>query len=83
VKDETAFLSTGLTREVLRLVIGDVRKHVPDVKLKDAWVWKSDRDHWEFHYGDYYWHGAAENAYEARSNGWSAYMRKLGIEGYE
>lgn len=42
---------------------------------KDAWVWCVGRDHWEFHGpNDFYWHGSAGNAYEARYKGWSAWL---------
>ena len=52
--------------------------------MKDAWVWHFHRDHWEFHGPDgFYWHGSADNAYDARAHGWSAWLRKEGAEGYE
>lgn len=45
--------------------------------LKDAWVWKCGRDHWEFHGpDDFYWHGSASDAYEARFKGWHAWLEK-------
>jgi hypothetical protein len=47
------------------------RKHL----FKDGWVWTGDRRHWEFHGPDsFYWHGRAENAYDARYKGWSAWI---------
>ncbi len=70
------------SRLALSDVLPDVRKHVAGVKLREAWVWKCGEDHWEFHYGDYYWHGSADNAFDARARGWSAYLAKLGVEGY-
>ena len=49
--------------------------------LKDAWVWCAGRDHWEFHGpDDYYWHGSADNAYEARYKGWIAFLASKGID---
>ncbi len=39
-------------RTVLADILPDVRKHIPGVRLKDAWVWHAGRDHWEFHYTD-------------------------------
>lgn len=30
----------------------------------------------------FYWHGSAGSAYEARYNGWEAYLTKLGVKGY-
>jgi len=74
--------NTSLTRFVLQQVIADVRKHDPEIKVSDAWVYKCGRDHWEFHFGKFYWHGSADNAYEARSAGWSAYLRKQGAPEY-
>ena len=51
--------------------------------MKDAWVWHFHKDHWEFHGPDgFYWHGSADNAYEARAKGWSAWLRKQGADGY-
>lgn len=55
----------------------------PDVEAagyrlnKDAWVWCAGRDHWEFHGPkEYYWHGSAGTAYEARYKGWAAFLNK-------
>ena len=74
--------SFDLTRDLLALVIADLRKWDADIKLREAWVYKVGKAHWEFHYGEFYWHGSAYNAYEARANGWAAYMAKQGVEGY-
>jgi hypothetical protein len=70
-------------RLMLAEITPDVRKHVPGVRLRDAWVWCAGRDHWEFHYQDFYWHGSAGSAYEARYKGWDAYLAHLGVEGYK
>lgn len=75
-------LDVSLCREILRLTIADVRAFNPAVRLKDAWVYKLGEDHWEFHYGDYYWHGSADNAYEARAEGWSAWLGSQGAPEY-
>jgi hypothetical protein len=66
------------SRGILAMVQQDVRAYAPHVKVrKDAWVWNAGRDHWEFHGPDgYYWHGRADNAYEARANGWRAWLIK-------
>lgn len=46
--------------------------------MKDGWVYCVGRDHWEFHGPDeFYWHGSAGTAYEARYNGWSAWLTKF------
>jgi hypothetical protein len=66
-------------RYILRVVLAEVREKYPDLDLRQAWVWKVDKDHWEFHFDvkpyEYYWHGSADNAYEARANGWDAFLR--------
>lgn len=62
------------TRHLLSLTHADVRKAIPGVTVMEAWVHNFDRDHWEFHYRDFYWHGSADDAYDARSKGWSAYL---------
>lgn len=54
--------------------LAEVRAFNPAIKLAKAWVHKNGRDQWEFHYGLYYWHGRAGNAYDARAKGWSAYL---------
>lgn len=76
-------INVSFTQSMLRQIIPDVRKHVTGVRLRDAWVWNAGRDHWEFHYKSFYWHGNADNAYEARYKGWSAYLRSLGIAEYK
>lgn len=73
-------IDIAFSREVLRLTLEEVRAACPDINLRDAWVWKAGRDHWEFHYGEYYWHGSASNAYEARAKGWTAYLAKTADE---
>lgn len=69
-------------RLLLKLVLGDVRKHDSSVRPLDAWVWKFSSNHWEFHYGEFYWHGSASNAYEARCNGWTLWLARVGASGY-
>jgi hypothetical protein len=52
-----------------------VKQFAPKTKLRDAWVWHAGRDHWEFHGpNNFYWHGRAGNAYDARFNGWIAWL---------
>ena len=63
----------------LHLVIADVRKAFPGIKVSKSWTWKLDDDHYEFHGPDkFYWHGSADNAYDARAKGWSAYLDMKG-----
>jgi hypothetical protein len=58
-----------------------VKAVFPTINLgKDAWVWCAGRDHWEFHGPEnYYWHGSAGNAFDARYKGWMAWLRSKGI----
>lgn len=59
-----------------------LRKHFPQMKMlhMQGWTYKVGRDHFEFHYKDFYWHGSAGNAYEARYHGWMAWLKQKGIE---
>jgi hypothetical protein len=68
---------------MLAEVSRDVRKHVPGITLMKAWVHSAGRGQWEFHFQEFYWHGSAADAYDARARGWSAYLAKLGAEGYK
>jgi hypothetical protein len=70
----------GFCRELLRETIDDVKAAAPAVKVSDAWVWSGDRRNWEFHFNGFYWNGSADNAYHARANGWSAWLRAKGHE---
>jgi hypothetical protein len=70
------------SRQELRLVLLDVKEYNQNLPVREAWVWKCGKDHWEFHFGDFYWHGSADNAYDARSRGWTAYLANAGVEGY-
>jgi hypothetical protein len=64
-------------RALLALVMPEVRKATTAKERKDAWVWKYHGDHWEFHGpNNYYWHGSADNAYDARAKGWSAWLER-------
>lgn len=77
-----ASIDTLFGRQLLKLGTDVLKKHFPKMRpVKDAWVWCAGRDHWEFHGPDnFYWHGSAGNAYEARYKGWNAWMRKQGVE---
>ena len=70
------------SRAELRLVLADVIRHDAAVRIKDAWVWRAGKDHYEFHFGSFYWHGRADNAYDARSRGWAAWLAQAGVDGY-
>jgi hypothetical protein len=67
-------------RHLLGQGLADLKKFAPHIRpMKDGWVWSAGRDHWEFHGpGEYYWHGRAGNAYEARYKGWMAWLKAQG-----
>jgi len=67
--------NTTFCRAVLREVIAEVRHRNPEIETRKAWVWCAGRGRWEFHGPDgYYWHGRADNAYDARAKGWDAWL---------
>jgi hypothetical protein len=59
----------------LRPMLSAKGKHI----MRDAWVWSdSRRRHWEFHGpNQFFWHGHANNAYDARYKGWSTWLEKV------
>ena len=73
-------MTNSISREVLKQVLDEVRAHRKSTgdrfafKLTDAWVYKVGTDHWEFHFGMFYWHGSADNGCEARAKGWRAWL---------
>lgn len=78
-----ADINLAFCRSLLSSAHGLVKLHFPEINLvKDAWVWRFMRDHWEFHGPDkFYWNGSAYNAYEARYKGWMAWLRSRGVDG--
>lgn len=67
-------INISFSRALLARIIPDVKDKGMRVN-KDAWVWCAGRDHWEFHGpNNFYWHGSADNAYEARYKGWFAWL---------
>lgn len=74
-------LNIVFTRSMLREATALVRKHFPRVKLSDAWTYRFHEDHWEFHGPDeFVWNGSADGAYDARYNGWMAWLEKKGVK---
>ncbi len=74
-------INTAFGNEILKQTHKLVKQHFPSIKVHEAWVYKTDRQSWEFHGPDnFYWYGRASGAYEARANGWFAYLRKMGVE---
>lgn len=76
--DDITYINISFCRSLLTAVRRDVEAFAPGKRvIKDAWVWNAGRDHWEFHGPDnYYWHGRADNAYDARAKGWQAWLSK-------
>ena len=71
-----------LERSSYGLVVADVRAHDPGIRVREAWVWCAGLGHWEFHFHDFFWHGRASGAYDARMRGWSAWLAREGVTGY-
>lgn len=71
-------MNIAFSRELLRMVMADVRKITTVVERKSVWVYKVGQGSWEFHGPNgFYWHGSADNAYDARAMGWSAWESKI------
>jgi hypothetical protein len=71
-------------RALLQAVLKDVRPRLPQgFELRDAWVYHSHFG-WEFHGPavapgrNFYWHGEADNAFDARAKGWQAWLNQHG-----
>lgn len=69
-------------RLMLAALVEEFRQDWPSIGTKrDGWVINAGfRGHWEFHgtgpAKDFYWHGHADNAYDARYKGWSAWAKQ-------
>lgn len=73
-------INTAFTRELLKKAHAMVKDAKgDDIHLwKDAWTYHFHGEHWEFHGPDeFYWHGSAGDAYEARYKGWMAWLEKF------
>jgi hypothetical protein len=79
---QMASANRTITTLLLREAVILVRKHFPEIKIRNSYAYHySGSDFWEFHGPDrFYWHGHAYNAYEARYNGWMAWLKSKGIE---
>lgn len=82
-------MANDFDRALYAEIVRDVRKWKTDVKLRDAYVMKVGRDHWEFRYAEpssasnnftkqpeFYWHGRAGSAFDARARGWTAWLER-------
>jgi len=74
-------INLAFSRTLLRVVMDDIKTITTAKERKAAWVYNFGNDHWEFHGPDgYYWHGSADNAYDARAKGWQAWRSHLESE---
>jgi hypothetical protein len=67
--------------ELSRILLGKVAPYVRKsghLAYKDGSTYHyAGSSSWEFHGPDkFYWHGDADNVYDARYKGWSAYLEK-------
>jgi hypothetical protein len=74
-----ADINIAFSRSMLKSVHEEVRKRFPSFNLKkDAWVYQSGgrgSDFWEFHGPhNFYVCMKAHNAYQARAEGWEAFL---------
>ena len=78
-----ADINVTFCRKLLKRVMDDIKRLTSPAERKAAWVYHfSSGDQWEFHGPDrFYWHGRADNAYDARAQGWQAWMDRLSSEG--
>lgn len=71
-------INVAFSRHLLSIVLRDLAKVTSVAERKDAYVYDSYGDNWEFHGPDnFYWHGIADNAYDAKVNGWQAWWAEL------
>lgn len=75
-------INIAFSRCLLSNVMEDIKTVTSGKERKDAWVYKLMEDHWEFHGPEgFYWHGSADNAYDARAKGWSSWWGQLVKDG--
>lgn len=76
-----ADINISFCRSMLSALTEELRADHPEVRvMKHGWVIHTGfRHHWEFHgnsdgpAANFYWHGHADNAYDARYKGWQAW----------
>lgn len=68
-------INIDFSRSLLSAVLEEVKPLTTPAERKAAWVYHFERANWEFHGpAKFYWHGRADNAYEARFKGWTAWL---------
>lgn len=77
-RHEADALNVVFCRKLMQLAHRDVKAAAPHINLRTAaWVWKDGRQCWEFHGPqNFYWHGRADNAYDARAKGWNKWLEE-------
>jgi hypothetical protein len=80
----TQDINITFSQTLLTQVTRDVKRTFPKINVRrDCWTYHYGRGRWEFHGPEqFYWHGRADNGWEARAKGWSAYLQLHGVEGY-
>ena len=70
----------AICRSLLHEATTLVRANFPDAKLREAWTYNFGGGDWEFHVPDgFCWYGSADGAYDARYQGWMAWLESKGV----
>ena len=80
MKTKTDATSLAFSRGMLRLL----REEMKASKTKaprDYWTYDHGNGHFEFQAPDFYWHGSADNKFDARYKGITAWLEKFDPEG--
>ena len=70
-------------REQMRTVNATVRKHFPRLRSNDAFCYYSilfKKFCFRLKSEDFSWLGDADNGYDARNKGWTAFLKEKGID---
>lgn len=71
-------VNLAFCRLLLKMTMEVIKPLTTVAERKAAWVYHFERDSWEFHGPDgFYWHGSADNAYDARAQGWEAWRLQM------
>ena len=62
-------------RQLLALIMEDVRSHTTPAQRKTSWTWKSGRDAQFWVEDECIWQGHAHCKWAARYNGWDRWLR--------
>ena len=73
-------------RTLHTLTMADVREHTTAAQRKATWAYKcpGKRPAFEWHGPNgYLWTGQADCLWDAKTRGWSRWLEKVGVEGYQ